>query len=321
MKAIRWGMIGCGAVTETKSGPAFYKVGGSELVAVMRRNAVLAQDYAQRHGVETYYDDADALIQDPKVDAVYIATPPSSHQELALKVARAGKPCCVEKPMALTYPACEVMVDAFAAKDLPLFVAYYRRSLPRFLQIKAWLQQGEIGQPRQANWHLCRTENALDLERKPNWRTDPDIGGGYFVDLASHGIDLLQFLLGDITTVHGRAENQQGLYPTADTVSASWKFDSNALGSGSWNFVAHTREDKAKIIGSNGTIEFSVFDEAPVTLIQGSSQQPLKIDNPPHIQSHHVENMIKHLQLGCPHPSFGAEAAKTNWVMDQILNS
>src|SRR3954452_10240835 len=101
MRTIRWGIIGCGDVTEVKSGPGFQKATGSALVAVMRRDGDKARDYARRHGVARAYDNADDLIQDPEVDAVYIAPPPSSHADLALRTSAAGKPCLVEKPMAL----------------------------------------------------------------------------------------------------------------------------------------------------------------------------------------------------------------------------
>ena len=124
MRTIRWGIIGCGNVTEVKSGPGFQKAQHSALVAVMRRDGALARDYAERHGVPRWYDDADALIADPDVDAVYVATPPDSHAEYALRVARAGKPVYVEKPMALNHAQCRVMIDACRAAHVPLFVAY-----------------------------------------------------------------------------------------------------------------------------------------------------------------------------------------------------
>ena len=139
MKSVRWGIIGCGDVTEVKSGPGFQKARNSELVAVMRRNAKLAEDYAIRHGVSRWYDNADALIHDPGVDAVYIATPPDSHKDYALAVARAGKPAYVEKPMALNYSECLAMIQAFEQAGVPLFTAFYRRALPRFLKIKSML--------------------------------------------------------------------------------------------------------------------------------------------------------------------------------------
>ena len=111
---IRWGIIGCGDVCEVKSGPGFQKAANSALVAVMRRDGGKAADYAKRHGVPRWYDDAEALIGDPEVDAVYVATPPGSHLEYALRVAAAGKPCYVEKPMARTHAECRRMIGALS---------------------------------------------------------------------------------------------------------------------------------------------------------------------------------------------------------------
>ena len=136
MKTIRWGIIGCGDVTEVKSGPGFQKADNSSLVAVMRRTGALAKYYAQRHGVPKWYDDAAALVHDSEVDAIYVATPPASHKEYTLLAARVGKPVYVEKPMALNFEGRQEMLTACQAAGVHLFVAYYRRALPRFLNIK-----------------------------------------------------------------------------------------------------------------------------------------------------------------------------------------
>ena len=119
MNIIRWGILGCGDVCEVKSGPAFQKAASSALVAVMRREAAKAQDFARRHGVPKWYADADQLIDDPEVDAVYVATPPGTHEKLAMRVAAAGKPCYVEKPMARSFAECARMNEAFAAARKP----------------------------------------------------------------------------------------------------------------------------------------------------------------------------------------------------------
>jgi hypothetical protein len=116
---VRWGIIGCGNVTEVKSGPAFNKVEGFSLEMVMRRDAAKAEDYARRHQVPRWTADADQLINDPSIDAVYIATPPSSHLSYALKVAAAGKPAYVEKPMAMSHAECVAMTDAFVKAGVP----------------------------------------------------------------------------------------------------------------------------------------------------------------------------------------------------------
>ena len=123
MEHINWGMIGCGNVTEKKSGPAFSKVPHSSLVAVMGRDAQKAADYAQRHGVPKWYNDVDELINDPDVNAIYIATPPNVHLEYAAKAMKAGKAVYVEKPMALSADECEQMNQISRETGVPLFVA------------------------------------------------------------------------------------------------------------------------------------------------------------------------------------------------------
>ncbi|WDH51139.1 Gfo/Idh/MocA family oxidoreductase [Pseudomonas chlororaphis] len=319
MPPVRWGMIGCGSVTERKSGPAFYKAPGSALVAVMGRRLEAVRDYAARHGIARFYTDAQALIDDPEVDAVYIATPPDSHHAYSLRVAAAGKHCCVEKPMALNTAQSLEMQQVFQRAGLHLFVSYYRRSLPRFQQVRQWLRDGRIGEVRHLSWTLTKAPSEADRNGGRNWRTDPRIaGGGYFADLASHGLDLFQYLLGDITEVAGFTARQAGLYSAEDAVSASWRFACGALGTGAWNFVADRRVDRVEIIGSQGRIAFSVFDEQPLQL-DADEQLSLFIDNPEHIQWHHVLGMNAHIRGEAQHPALAAEAVKTDRVMDLIL--
>ena len=319
---IRWGIIGCGNVTELKSGPAYQKTEGFSLDAVMRRNATKAQDYAKRHGVPKYYSNADDLINDKDIDAVYIATPPDSHKYYGLKVAKAGKACCIEKPIAATYTDGIAIIKAFEEKSLPLFVAYYRRSLPRFLKVKEWLNNGEIGEIRHVNWHLSKAANEIDFSGNYYWRTDPKIAaGGYFDDLASHGLDLFSFLFGNYKDVVGLSNNQQGLYKAKDAVVASWIHDNDITGSGSWNFGSEFREDRVEVYGSSGKLKFSVFDEKPLVLTNRQGEHELFIENPENIQLYHVQNMRYHLQNKIAHPSTGLTASHTSWVMDKILGA
>lgn len=320
-KTIKWGIIGCGDVTERKSGPAYSKTEGFELFAVMRRDAEKAKDYALRHNVPHYFSDADELINHSEVDAIYIATPPDTHKFYALKVAQAGKPCCIEKPMALDYAECQEILEAFYKKKLPLFVAYYRRSLPRFDQIKQWIDTNEIGEIRHINWYLSKTPSSIDLAKTYNWRTDAEIApGGYFEDLASHGLDLFAYYFGDITSVNGISLNQQKLYSAKDAIVANWLHESGVTGSGTWNFGSFERKDKVEIIGSKGKIEFAVFDEAPLFLTNQNGTKEIFIEHPENIQLFHVQNMRDHLSGVSIHPSLGKSAAQTNWVMDKILS-
>jgi predicted dehydrogenase len=322
-KTIRWGIIGCGDVTEVKSGPAFNKVPGFSLDMVMRRDAAKAEDYARRHGVKRWTADAEALIHDPAIDAVYIATPPSSHLPYALKVAAAGKPAYVEKPMAMSHAECLTMVEAFETAGLPLFVAYYRRSLPRFETVRHWIEEGRIGAVRHIHWGLARPAYKAERETSPdNWRVDPAIAGaGYFADLACHGIDLFMHHLGDIEQAVGVAANQQGLYAAEDSVSASWRFASGATGSGFWNFASHTSMDHVTLLGERGRIEFSVFGDVALKLVTDAGEEVLAVPHPPNIQHAHIENIARHLRGEALHPALGREAAKVSAVMDRILGA
>lgn len=317
---VRWGIIGCGNVTEVKSGPAYQKTTGFELLAVMRRDHEKAQDYAKRHNVPKFYCDAHSLINDPDIDAVYIATPPDSHKEFALMVAAAGKPCCIEKPLAPTHADCCVIVETFAKKNIPLFVAYYRRSLPRFEKVKQLIESGAVGEVRHISWQLQKAINAWDKSGEYNWRTDKSIArGGYFDDLASHGLDLFAFYFGDYKTVQGIATNQQGLYSAFDAVTANWIFKCGITGSGFWNFGCSENTDCAEIFGSQGKIIFSVFDEKPIRIVTGSTEDIIHIDNPPHVQMPHVESLRNALLKNGIHPSSGASSLQSSWAMEEIL--
>jgi 1,5-anhydro-D-fructose reductase (1,5-anhydro-D-mannitol-forming) len=325
MNKIRWGSIGCGDVCEVKSGPGFQKASGSELVAVMRRDAARAEDFARRHGVPRWYADAEALVADPQVDAVYVATPPSTHLPYTLLAARAGKPVYVEKPMATTRAECDQMIAACAAARVPLFVAYYRRALPRFAHVKALLQEGRLGDLQAVAVTLVRPPDPDHLDGKSlPWRVQPEIaGGGLFLDLASHTLDLLDHLLGPIARAQGHASNRGGLYLAEDTVSGQLVFESGAHGVGLWCFVSGERTDRVELIGSRGRLTFSTFENDPMLLETAAGREEIQIPHPPHIQQPMIQLMVDQL-LGKPgpgSPSTGHTAARTTSVMDALLAS
>jgi predicted dehydrogenase len=322
---LSWGIIGCGDVTEVKSGPAFNKIAGSELVAVMRRNGALAKDYAVRHGVPKWYDDADMLIGDPDVQAIYIATPPDSHCDYTLRAAAAGKPVYVEKPMARTYRECLEMIDACEKADVALFVAYYRRCLPNFLKVKSLVDEGAIGEIRLVNvlLHKAMRDDPPPPEGS-NWRIVPEVaGGGHFYDLASHQFDYLDFLLGSIENASGLAGNQAGRYDAEDVVTASWRHAAGVLGSGSWCFTVDDSSDRdqTEIIGSEGKISFSFFNDTPIRLETRSGAQSFPIPYPRHVQQPLIETVVDALLGRGPCPSTGTTAARTNHVLESIVES
>ena len=313
-------MIGCGDVTEIKSGPAFQKARGSQLVAVMRRNGALAKDYARRHGVPTWYDNAESLIHDRNVDAVYIATPPSSHKEYALAVARAGKPAYVEKPMALNYSECEEMIRVFETAQIQLFTAFYRRALPRFLKIKSMIDNDEIGSIQSVLIRFYRPPSQADLTHAAQWRVDPAIAGaGYFVDMGSHMIDLIQYFLGPIVSAAGFCSNQGNLYAAEDTVSGTFTFGSGVLGVGLWKFAASEDLDLTEITGSHGKISYPTFGEQPVLLESKGTVRQFEIPHPAHVQQPLIQSIVDELLGSGKCPSDGKTGAMTSRVMDRML--
>ncbi len=319
-KVIRWGIIGCGDVTEVKSGPGFQKARHSELVAVMRRDGTLAKDYAVRHNVPKCYDDAQALILDKEVDAVYIATPPAFHKEYAIAVAKAKKPVYVEKPMAKNYSECVDMVKACQDAGVPLFVAYYRRALPRFLKIKELLMNGAIGDIRFVTTTHYFPLQATQEEKLP-WRLQPRIsGGGLFIDLASHTLDILDFLLGPITNVKGFASNHKGHYEAEDIVTGAYQFESGIHGMGTWCFSAFSKVDENKIVGSKGSLVFSTFGHEPIRLITEQGKEEIAFTPPQHIQQPLIQTIVDEL-LGigiCS--STGITGSRASFVMDEMVS-
>lgn len=319
MHTIRWGIIGCGNVTEVKSGPGFQKARHSALVAVMRRDGALAADYARRHNVPRWYDQAEDLIHDPEVDAVYIATPPNAHHDYTVAVAAAGKPVYVEKPMALHHAECQAMVAACQAAGVPLWVAYYRRCLPRFVKIKALLAEGTIGAPRTVTVRFYRNWIQPTDGQLP-WRVEPAIaGGGFFVDLAAHTLDYLDYFLGPIVQVQGYAGNQGGYYRAEDVVTGSFVFASGVHGNGIWCFDSYHRVDETEIIGNAGKLTFSSFGTEPIRLTTQTGVTEFPEPTPDHVQQPLIQTIVDELN-GVGHcPSTGESAARTNWVMDQML--
>ncbi len=324
MDTVNWGIIGCGAVTELKSGPAFQKIENSNLVAVMRRDAVMAKDYARRHNVPLWYDDAQKLIDDPKVNAVYVATPPSSHARYAVMAMQAGKPVYVEKPMALNYKECREMIEVSGETGQKLFVAYYRRALPGFLKVKELIDSGKIGKVRYVNVRLNKPFAEGDLNPgKLQWRVDPAIsGGGHFFDLASHTLDYLDYIFGPIVRANAIAKNQGKKYSAEDIVLANFEFESGVLGTGSWCFTSDpvAEDDTLEFIGEKGKIIYSTFNPVPIRLFTGNKEEVLTYSNPENIQYNLIRSIVEELTgKGMNCPSTGVSAARTSKILDEIV--
>lgn len=324
MKHIKWGFIGCGEVTELKSGPAFNEVEGSEVVAVMSRNESKARSYAERHRVPKWYTDASELIDDPDINAIYIATPPSSHATFAIMAMHAGKPVYVEKPLAASYEDCIRINRVSEQTGVPCFVAYYRRYLPYFMRVKEIIRSGAIGNVMNVQIRFSCPPRDLDYnstERLP-WRLQPDIaGGGYFYDLAPHQLDLLQHIFGVIVEANGICANRGGLYGAEDNVSACFRFESGIPGSASWCFVGHqsSKDDRVEVIGDKGMLNFSVYTYDPIQLVTSEGSSNITVDNPPYVQLPIIKSVIEDIQGTGVCQCTSVSATPVNWVMDRIL--
>jgi predicted dehydrogenase len=305
MSQITWGIIGCGNVTEKKSGPAFNKVPDSKLIAVMRRNAEKAADYASRHNVPKWYTDAQELIDDPEINSIYIATPPSSHMDYALAALKAGKNVYIEKPVTLN--AYEAMTIAEAAKSCngKVAIAHYRRAQPMFLYVKDLLDTGAIGNVRTVQikmWQSLRPQ--LITQTADNWRINPALsGGGYFHDLSPHQLDLMLYFFGEPEYYNGRALNQSGYYGCDDNVSGQIIFKNKVVVNGNWSFNVSDAEriDQCHIVGSEGSISFPVFGH-DVTVRIGADEKNIHFAPLEHVQQPMIEKVVNYFkgQSGSP---------------------
>ena len=319
---INWGIIGCGNVTEVKSGPAFNKVEGSRLIAVMRRNRSLAEDYAHRHNVPKVYSDANDLINDKDINAIYVSTPPGSHMEYAIASIRAGKPVYIEKPMAVNHGECLKINETAQKLGIPVFVAYYRRALPGFLKVKDLIESGSIGKVRFLQIQLFKSPSEDEKSGKLSWRVDPQIsGGGHFFDLACHQLDYFDYLFGPVQKVRSLALNQGGLYKAEDFVTAGFIFPNDIAGTGTWCFNAsvESNRDIIEIAGTKGSIRFSTFSFEPIVVVNESGCREFTNERPEHVQYCLIEKIVQALEGKGTSPSTGITGARTSRVMDEIV--
>lgn len=321
MSEIRWGIIGCGAVTEVKSGPAFNKVLDSSLVAVMRRDAAKAEDYARRHGVPEWYNDANQIINHQEINAVYVATPPASHEDYVMKIIDSGKHVYVEKPMSLNYTSAKRMADYASEKNVKLCVAHYRRQQSVFLKIKELLASGIIGQPLTAELRFYKKLLSPQELTKPGvaWRVDANIsGGGLFHDLAPHQLDLAYYFFGEVISAEGVSYNQSILYHADDTVAGFIRFKNGVMFNGIWSFnSAPVNETDTFIIsGSKGKLSFSVFGESVITLENEDGKKVYSFEKPEHAQQYLIKTIVQYYLGKAENPCSGNDGAEVMKLID-----
>lgn len=295
MNTVNWGIIGCGDVAEIKSGPAFQKVKNSKLIAVMRRNAEKAKDFAKRHQVPFWYDSVDELLNNPTINAVYIATPPSTHLEMVKKCLLAKKFVYLEKPMTLNFSEAEEL-DEIVTKNDKVVIAHYRRRLPAFEKVKELIDSNSIGKIVYADIQILQSKNNnIIAKTETNWRLNPEIsGGGYFHDIAPHQIDLMYHYFGEIKSAKGYAASLTNTN-VDDIVNGIIEFKNGIQFRGIWNFNVAEKDikDECKVYGEKGTITFSFYDEK-VFLSTDELEEVFNFTNPKHIQQPMITQTVNY---------------------------
>ena len=297
---VKWGIIGCGDVCEVKSGPAFAKVAGSSLEAVMRRDASKAADFARRHDVRLSYSDATMLINNPAVNAIYIATPPESHEKYAVEAMRVGKPVYIEKPVSTSSSSCQRILEASSKFQIPAVVAHYRRELELFKRVRTLVVSGAIGKVRLITVNLYHPPKVEGISE--NWRVNPSLSGGSLLfDLGPHQLDILFWIFGTPHSVNSSSINQGKYYRAADVTSIAAVFDNDVFFQGVWSFniPPHEKQDSCKIIGESGSLEFpffSSFTSANLTVNQNGVTTREEFIFPTHIQEPMIQQVVRYFQ-------------------------
>lgn len=252
---VNWGIVGAGKIAESQMAPAIAAVPGHELVAVSRREMVSARQFAARHGAVRAYDNAEALLNDEQVDAVYVATPPHLHASETILAAQAGKHVLCEKPMALTTAECRAMIEACRAAGVVLSVCHYQRFNARHQRIRQLVEEKAIG-----NVTAVRINFSDRFPPQPGvWHHDPRIsGGGPMMDLGIHCIDLLRYLCGPAESVSALAETLVDSSEVDDTATLLIRLASGgqAVVTSHWTTANHEpeRTNGLEIWGTKGSV-------------------------------------------------------------------
>lgn len=285
---VNWGIIGCGDVCEIKSGPAFHNVDHSRLVAVMRRDLAKAADFAQRHHVPRFYNEAAALINDAEVNAIYIATPPLSHEAYAIEAMKAGKHVYIEKPVTTDAGACERLTKFAHSCKLRVSVAHYRRGLPLFNKVRTLIRERAIGNVRVIRLTTLQPEKSnIIIQTEENWRVQPDIsGGGLFHDLSPHQLDIVYWIFGAPREVNCKSVNQSRRYDAPDMTLLNATYDNNIVLTGVWafNVTPSAAQDSCEIIGDTGMLRFAFFRPSTLEIIRETGTEVLTMNYPVNIQ-------------------------------------
>ncbi len=309
MSKLRWGLVGCGDIARKRVAPALRETAHSEIAAVSRRRSHLAEDFAREFGVPKHYADWRELVQDPGIDAVYVATPVDLHPGQTIAAARAGKHVLCEKPMALTVADCGRMIAACAETKATLGLAYYRRFYPLVRRIKELLESGAIGRPVIAQVNAFENFNPAPGQPR-HWLLEKEhSGGGPMMDFGCHRIEVLQYLLGGISDTRSILANLSFEREVEDTAAAFFEFESGPRGVLTVTHAAFEPRDTLDIFGSDGSIHIPVLNGETLTVKTRKGERTESHPPPANVHQPLVEDFVQAV-LHQRDPEVGGETGR-----------
>lgn len=284
MKKLKWGLIGCGDISEKRVAPALRDLENCELVTVNRANYTKAKDFARQFGARKWTKDWREILDDEEVQAVYIATPVYLHAEMTIAAAEAGKHVLCEKPMGMNTKECDDMIDACTSNGVKLGVAYYRHFYPAVKRIKDIIASGEIGIVANA-----QINNFEPFNRKPGepryWLLEKDkAGGGPMMDMGCHRIEVFTNILGPIQEAKGFLTNVLYEREVEDTAIAHLLFETGTTAVLTSSHAAFEPQDTLDVFGCKGSIHVPVLNEGTMTIKTSDGERVEK--HPPHANVH-----------------------------------
>lgn len=296
---VRWGLVGCGDIAEKRVAAALASAKGSALVAVARRRADLAAEFAARHGAKRWHADWRDLLEDDDVDAVYIATPVNLHVEQAVAAAEAGKHVLCEKPMALSPAECERMLAAARSHGVRLGVAYYRHHYPIVARMRELIASGEIGRPVLAIVQAFEMFDPAPGHPRAWLLKQDQAGGGPMFDFGCHRIEVLLDLLGPVATVRGfpvnvRFDNRE----VEDTCTAQLGFASGAQATLVVSHAALEPRDSLEIFGTTGSVHVDVLNGGSVRIVAERGARDEQHRPHPNLHQPLIEDFVDAIRNG-----------------------
>jgi len=324
MRTLGWGIIGCSEIAAKRFVPAVNQIREARLVAVLSRDLARAQQFADRHGIERAYADRAAFLRDPEVEAVYVASPPYRHCAEVLAAAEAGKHVLCEKPLALTGEECRRMVDACRRNGVRLAVAYPRRYYPKVQKARALLEAGAIGQLVAARVFLAGWDNPDPSEIRA-WRLVKALaGGGPLMDVGSHRLDLLAYLLGEPVDVLALADRLVHRYEVEDSAALLLRFRSNnhlVQVSAAFHWNLGVRRDEFELLGTQGSISLTPLDGPDLVLRVGRDEERASFPPAANVQLPLVEDFTRRVLAGQDARFPGEEGMKASLMIDAAYES